>query len=565
MPLPSGDLDRPLRDLTQPPPVAAGTPLLEQAHLREYMRLVAKRRWLILSLMVVVTSLTAIQMYRLPDIYEAETQIQIEPKQNVLQTREVVINSGQRDPTYWMTQIKLIQNPQLAREVVLALNLQDDPRFLGGQAGSSVATSVRRIFAGGADPSAGKRRGVSVVTEDEADSENLSPEQLARLEPYEDAVRGGLTVEALEKTSLVYLKYRHTNPEMAARVANTLAEVFIERDIRRERAGAERASELLARQIVDLQNKIKQKEEERIAYLKSRNLPFSEQKGGNLTVERLAIISGQLLAAEQERKSLQSSNETAKSETDIWSVPEVQSDQRIQRLRDKIGELEEQKEALLVQYTAEWPAVRKVEAQIKKLKSNLDRAPIESLKALDSRYQAALKREGKLREAYYQEKGAANEQILDQIDLGRLNQELETDKQYYNTMFQRQKELQITSYDQSNNVSIATPARVPRGPVGPKRMRNIVLALLLSLGAGIGLAFLLDYLDDTLKSIEDVDRYIHLPTLALIPAPRSERLLTKVKGGAANEPSETTALALVDDVRSPAAEAYRHLRTSLLL
>ena len=195
----------------------------------------------------------------------------------------------------------------------------------------------------------------------------------------------------------------------------------------------------------------------------------------------------------------------------------------------------------------------------------MDRAPVETLKALDSRYQAALKREAKLREAYFREKGAANEQILDQIDLGRLNQELETDKQYYNTMFQRQKELQITSYDRSNNVSIATPSRVPRGPIGPQRTRNIVLALLLSLGAGVGLAFLLDYLDDTLKSIEDVDRYIHLPTLAVIPSPRAERLLAKVKGAPASEPAETTALALVEDARSPAAEAYRHLRTSLLL
>lgn len=565
MPLPSGDLDRPLRDLTQQQSVAAGAPLIEQAHLREYMRIVLKRRWLILSLVVIATSLTAIQMYRLPDIYQAETQIQIEPRQNVLQTREVVINSGQRDPTYWMTQLKLIQNPQLARQVVLALNLQDDPRFLGGQARSSVAASVRRVFSGGGDSSAAGRRGVSVVTEDEADTENLSPEQLARLEPYEDAVRGGLRVEPLEKTSLVNISYTHTNPEVAARVVNALAEVFIERDIRRERAGAERASELLARQIVDLQNKIKQKEEERIAYLKSRNLPFGNQPGGNLTADRLAILSSQLLGAEQERKTLQSSNETAKNEPDIWSVPEVQSDQRIQRLRDKIGELEEQKEALLVQYTAEWPTVKKVDAQIKKLKSNLDRAPVETLKAMDSRYQAALKREGKLREAYFHEKGDANEQILDQIDLGRLNQELETDKQYYNTMFQRQKEIQITSYDRSNNVSIATPARVPRGPVGPKRMRNIVLALMLSLAAGIGLAFLLDYLDDTLKSIEDVDRYIHLPTLALIPAPRSERLLAKVKGSPASEASEITALALVEDARSPAAEAYRHLRTSLLL
>jgi succinoglycan biosynthesis transport protein ExoP len=111
-------------------------------------------------------------------------------------------------------------------------------------------------------------------------------------------------------------------------------------------------------------------------------------------------------------------------------------------------------------------------------------------------------------------------------------------------------------------------ARLPREPVGPPRGRTIVLAFLLSLGVGIGLAFLLDYLDDTLKSVDDVDRYLHLPSLALIPASRSER--ARLIGArrapvAATEGDPMTALALTSDVRSPSAEAYRHLRTSLLL
>ena len=109
---------------------------------------------------------------------------------------------------------------------------------------------------------------------------------------------------------------------------------------------------------------------------------------------------------------------------------------------------------------------------------------------------------------------------------------------------------------------VTNAARTPREPVGPPRMRTIVLAFLLSLGAGIGLAFLLDYLDDTLKTVEDVDKYLHLPSLALIPS-RHER--PRLRGGRRGAPpteiSEVTALALTSDVRSPIAEAYRHLRT----
>jgi capsular exopolysaccharide synthesis family protein len=120
--------------------------------------------------------------------------------------------------------------------------------------------------------------------------------------------------------------------------------------------------------------------------------------------------------------------------------------------------------------------------------------------------------------------------------------------------------------DRSNTVTIATFSRLPKEPIGPQRLRNIFVAFLVSLGAGIGLAFLLDFLDDTLKSLEDVDRYLHLPALALIPAGRERgRLLAISVGPTSPPPAETTALAMISDVRSPIAESYRHLRTSLLL
>src|SRR6202165_4279358 len=131
---------------------------------------------------------------------------------------------------------------------------------------------------------------------------------------------------------------------------------------------------------------------------------------------------------------------------------------------------------------------------------------------------------------------------------------------------QKRRELSATSGTGGTSVSISNYGRLPHAPVGPQRLRNIVIAFILALAAGIGLAFLLDFLDDTVKSIDDVDRYIHLPALALIPANRSDR--PRLSGAAAattGTGGQTTALAMVDDARSPIAESYRHLRTSLLL
>lgn len=189
---------------------------------------------------------------------------------------------------------------------------------------------------------------------------------------------------------------------------------------------------------------------------------------------------------------------------------------------------------------------------------------------MKTRLDAAEARESMLREAYNRQRGVTSQQYQDMIALGAIRQELETNKQILNTLLQRQRELQITSNDKPNNVSVATQARVPGSPIGPMRTRNIFLALMLSLAAGVGLAFLLDYLDDTLKSVNDIDRYIHLPALAVIPALlRNEPRLRLKMIGAGSPPEDSdrdsTALALINDSRSPIAEAYRHLRTSLLL
>jgi capsular exopolysaccharide synthesis family protein len=145
-----------------------------------------------------------------------------------------------------------------------------------------------------------------------------------------------------------------------------------------------------------------------------------------------------------------------------------------------------------------------------------------------------------------------------------MTQELTTDQQYLNTLLQKRRELSATSGTGGTSVSISNYGRLPHEPVGPARTRNIVIALVLALMSGIGVAFLLDFLDDTIKTVDDVDRYIHLPALALIPAVTSEK--PRLRGGPAPATlNNTTALAMVGDVRSPVAEAYRHLRTSLLL
>ncbi|HEX8129476.1 MAG TPA: polysaccharide biosynthesis tyrosine autokinase [Pyrinomonadaceae bacterium] len=572
---PGTNLDRPLRDLTQPDRPNNTYSLSEPTHLRDYLSVVIKRKWLILSLMVVVTSLVAIQMYRQPTVYRAESTIQIEQKtKNLLKTKEFVINA-QSDPAYWGTQLALLENPRLHRRVILALDLQNNPAFVGGQGRPSLFATVRRMFSRqkpAAAPAAGQEGGLGVVDDapaTTAEADKLTPEQTAKMLGYEDALRANLTIDPVERTNLVKIIYEHTNPALAMKIADTLAAVFIQDNMERETSGSTKSAEQLARNITDLQASYRQKQEEIIAFKRSHNLPLGAADGQDLTKAILGMSTTQMMQAEEKRKELEASYRVAQSTQDIYSIPEVMANKSVQEMRDKLNAVEEQRQALLVQYTEEWPAVKKLDKQKAQIQASLDKQARDVVRTIEGSYKAAVMRENSLRQSNSTARGQANAQSQSEGQLDIKLQELETIKQLYNTAIQRQKEIDVAGNDTPSNISIATPARRAE-VVGPPRVRNILIALLLSLAAGIGLAFLLDYLDDTLKSIEDVDRHIHLPTLALIPAPRVERrfaLPSRTAALATAGASDPTAnaLALIEEKRSPVAEAYRHLRTSLLL
>jgi len=567
MPMPAVDrgLDRPIGDIGQVR--SYGPAATEPNQLRDYLFVVLKRKWLIISLCLVVTSLVAVQMFRQPSVYEAEAMIRIEQRtQNVLQTKDFVLNA-QPDANFWGTQIKLLQSPALARQVALSLDLQHNPSFFGTQAQGGIFTALRRMVSGEKKPAALPATapgGLSVIGEAQLSDEPLTPEELSALEPYEDAIIGSEKVEGVVGTNLFIIKYRHTDPEIAQKVSNALAEVFRANNVERTTQNSTKAEELLVREIAAYQEKIRHDTEALFNYAREKGLPPTMDSALNVEGQRLADISRQLLDAENTRKNAQAIYQSAKNSTDPYSIPEVRKSERISNIEARISQLKQTKAALEVTYTKEWPEVKKIDASIKRLEEELGKEADESIAMLKQQYEAAQAHENSVKEMYLKQRGTTDQQTRDQIEMAQYTQRLETNKQYLNTLLQKQREVQIAQGDKGSEVRIENYSRLPGAPVGPARLRNVMIALVLSLVAGIGLAFLLDFLDDSVKSLDDIDRYIHLPALAMIPASRGAANLKGLPRPNTG-PSESTALALIDDARSPIAESYRHLRTSLLL
>lgn len=579
--------------------------------LRQYFAIIYKRLPIIIALVIVVTAAVAFYMYRQPSVYMANTKIILEPrKPKVQNSGPTVINFGANDQNYYNTQLQLLQSPELMKDVVVGLGLHRDPNLFGGHSQGFLG-GIRSLFSG-SKQEAPKTSSLPTIDTTSSDGMTaqapLTPEENGRASAYAGTLSGGLTVVQQERTNLVNISITSTEPAIAAKAANKLAETFIEQDAEREMMGAKKAYEELSKSIEDLKNNIANQEVELINEMRSSNLPLQE-KGQDLAASRLQTLSEQWLTAMDERRKLEARYNSAlqaNNRGEGMNIPDLYENKIVQdtirlnterkaKLQDQIRDIEKQiqneeteKAELLVKYTPEYYKVKEKDEKIASLKAakekadrdvgqiiDRDQKKIEreavggALVALRSQLDSAFKREGQLQESYLGEAARANVQGQALTKLTTLKREIETKRSLLDSYMQQQKtrELEISG-SRPDNIRVSVQADTPGAPIGPQRSRNIFIALLISLAAGIGLSFLLDYLDDSVKTSDDVGRNLGLPTLALIPhyniAEKRKLGLVPTNGNGNGVGIGSTALITVDDRKSPMAEAYRHLRTSLL-
>lgn len=562
--IPSGlsGLDTPLRELHPPAPQSR-----KEREPREYVSIVLKRKWLVLSIVISVTSCVALYSLSLPPIYESSAVLQLDAKEYVyMEDNRGTVLRSYSNYDYQNTQIRLMSNPQLIRKVILALDLEHSPGFLPAPEKTNFLAMLRKAFKKKSAVTPADPVTPAPVTVEKSVSE-LSQARVSQLETYVATVLAGLSVQPIEQTNLVVVSMTHADPQLSMQIVDTLSRTFVDNSTEYETKGAQEAALTIGRQISELQSKIKQAEDDRLNYLKTHNLPLEKGEGRNLTADRLGKLSSQLLDAENERKNLEATYEAAKATKDPTLVPFARDSEEVQNMRKSIHELEQRRAALLQVYTSEWPEVKKVDSELRQIRQSIGETSLETVDSLKSKLNAAVGREAKLREAYYKEQGTANNQTQDEIELSSLNQQIETNRKVYDILFQRQTEMQINALDKSSHVGIVTPPVVPTEPIGPARLSKIMMAFIISLVAGIGLAVLINLFDNKLKSPEDVLQHVSLPTLALIPPADVNGngfLKTRLSLFRRSNDGPFRALEFASDLRSPTAEAYRHLRASLL-
>lgn len=577
--------------------------------LQQYFNVVKKRLPIIIALTMLATAAAAFYMYRMPSLYEARTEMVIEPRKPKVQSKDTInINFG-NDANYYNTQLELLKSTDLMKEVVLRLGLYKDPDLFGNE-DRSVLSGLRSVFTSSKSDTSGSSLPVvdDVTVGGNSSQIQLTNEEKARVESYAGMLASRLTVVQKERTNIVNVSVTTPKPELSARVADKVAEVFIDKDAERETEGARRAYEDLTKSIDELQRTISEQEADLIGYMRSSGLPLAE-KGQELSASKLETLSQTWLKSMESRRQLEARYTAAvqsSREGKGMNIPDLYENKIFQdtmrlnterkaKLQDdirsiekQINDLEEKKKAAAVKYTDEHPEILAFNARIQALVQTREKTEKEvsqiiekdqkriekdavggALVALKSQLDSARRQESQAKAAYDQEAVVANVQGQAQMELGRQKDALDTNRGLLNTYTQRQKEQELAiASGRPENIKIAAKAVTPGGPIGPQRTRNILVAFLVSLAVGIGLAFLLDYLDDSVKTSDDIGRHLGLPTLALIPhhfGSEKRRLkLAAANGNGNGSVPVSTGLITLEERRSPMAEAYRHLRTSLL-
>jgi capsular exopolysaccharide synthesis family protein len=558
-----------------------------EVHLLDYWRAIRKRLWLVLGIVALVTMLSVVYVARKPDEYEAQARVQVDLEESTnLVNNQRPLYGPTDDPIYFNTQLQILVSPGLMRRVVRTLDLEHNPDFFKGDPAQRPSTwqrLLRMVGLGKAQDPASKppdQLPLTTTVGQATAREDLN--EAKRLAPYVNNILSGLKVDPVKEargyykeTRLIDIKFSHPVPDVTSKVVNAIAETYVFSNLEKRTEANSTTGDFLQKRIAELQQQIRTSEERLANYAKNNQI-ISLDPNQNTVVERLAGLNQQLLQAENDRKTAEAAYNAAKGPDAADALVEDGA-KPTNDLEAKLGELRQKRALLLVDATEEAPEVKEVDQQIKELDSQLkdlrSRKSATLLTNLNTRYQQALEREQSLRKAFEQQRAETLSQNEAAINYRIIQQEIETNKSLLNGLLSRARENDVVMAGKPNNISIVDYALTPDTPVGPNRARTVIAAFFLSIGLGLGLALFFEYLDDTVHSTEEVERVLHLPALAVIPSVGNaarRRVLPGISGSTALQKQNgngngNSELLMNVDSRSPLAEAYRHLRTSVLL
>lgn len=520
---------------------------LEQAfNLRDLLRIFLKRKWTILIIFAVFALFSVVRTYLAPPVYRASTTIQIEkfiPR--VFDYKEVTPMEMPSDDSgdFYATNYELLKSRTLAERAVEDIGLRKNPppdsvsllpattapSLEAQSTGSTVEDLFRRMLKGPAAVD------INPATRDD--------------NALVGAFQSSLTVEPVRRSRLVRLHFDSTDPFFAAKAVNTLAQAFININLERRFEASAYAKTFLEEKLAQTKAKLEDSERELVQYSRELEVMSPDEKQ-NVFSQNLQEFNTAVAKAEQDRIRAEVVVKQAQDNPDSLQV--VQDNHTLQTLKQTKARLETEYQDNLAIYKPAFPKMQQLRGQIvevdKQIRAELD----EVRRSAVASFRAARAQEQMLRERL----GGAKQQLLDlqgrSIRYSILKREVDTNRQLYDGLLQRLKEIGVAGGVGINNISVVDKAQVPTFPYKPDLGKNVTMGLAIGLIIGLLVAWLLEHLDDTIRFADDVERETGAAVLGVVP---------KLK--AADVAKGQLALGSHLDPTSAFAESYRSVRTAL--
>ncbi|MBC2696401.1 MAG: polysaccharide biosynthesis tyrosine autokinase [Desulfobacteraceae bacterium] len=543
----------------------------DQINLRDYWRIILKHRKLIITFFLVVVTTVAIYSLTMIPVYRSTTRILIErANPNILSTQEMfVINPSGQD--FYQTQYKILESRALAREVIKRLNLAEHPEFKGVEEEAGIFSYFKDIQN-------------TIISEIKGFFKFMKPSRpdfneekyfektgfIQGMESHDNsclvnAFLGGLKVEPIRNSRLVNISFESTYPEFSARIANTLVKAYIDWNLSLKFKSRQEASKFLDDQVKAEKLKLEAaelalqqyREKYGVAIISSQ-VGEKAEYGQALSRQKLLTISKQVLDVKNKRieaeikyiNALKLSKDFIKAE----AIPEVINSPVIISIKQNEVDLLREKAEKSQKFGQKHPVIIALNQEIKKLRKQKYQEIINIVSAMKEKYEIALSQEHALQKTLglSQDETISRNKIAVQYQM--LQQEADSSRQLYDMLLKRFKETNVFEENRTINIHVVDYAEVPKFSVKPQLKLNLFLAVIVGLFMSVGMAFFIEYLDNTIKNPEDLERYFQLPYLG--PVPHFD-----IKKPKTDQPDE---FIIVSEPKSSASEAYRGLRTGIL-
>ena len=488
-----------------------------EIHLRDYLRIIHKRRYTVYTFFTVVFLVVLIGTLSSSPVYRASTKVLIERVEPYNLTMMNPYYSPY-DPEFYETQYQLIRSTSVAQKVVKMLGLEN---------------SYQSYFKGAKLSSSGEKSKSDVLA---------------------DVISGGIAVSPVKNSKIVNISFVSSNPDFATLVANSVAKAYIEELLDMRMSASRYSLEWMAKKAEEEKAKLEKSEKALQEYVRANNIVTMQDKI-TLTPERLSEVNTQATRAEAKRKELESLYRTvikiSANPRDAETFPAIASEPTIQSLRNQILKAEQNVEELSKKYGKKHPAMIKAEEDLKILQQKRDQEIKRVIGSIKNEYELAKANEASLRSMLSSTKAEAlnlNEKF---IQHGVLMRDVETNRQLYDALIKKMKEQSVTEEIRNVNVWVVEKAERPGSPIKPRKSLNVLLGIIVGLFGGIGLAFFIDYLDNTIKSPDEVESRLGVPLLGVVP------LLETQEEGIED--------IILKEPQSIYAESYKTIRTAILL